>query len=100
MVRMAKGVSRHVVRFVSDGERAYALKEMDQADAEREYAMLRLLETEQMPAVEAVEFVTGRSTADGQPLGAVLATPLPRLRPALPLPVEHRGGSRPGPPSG
>ena len=74
MVRMAKGVSRHVVRFVSDGERAYALKEMDQRDAEREYAMLRLLETEEMPAVEAVGLVTGRRTADGEPLGAVLVT--------------------------
>jgi len=74
MVRMAKGVSRHVVRFVSDGDRAFALKEMATADAEREYAMLRLLEVERLPAVEGVGLVTGRQTLEGAPLGAVLVT--------------------------
>jgi hypothetical protein len=74
LVRMAKGVSRHVVRFVSDGDRVYALKETTQADAEREYAMLRLLAEENLPVVEAVGLVTGRSTAAGDPLGAVLVT--------------------------
>jgi hypothetical protein len=74
LVRMAKGVSRHVVRFVSDGDRVYALKETTQADAEREYAMLRLLAEENLPVVEAVGLVTGRSTAGGEPLGAVLVT--------------------------
>jgi len=74
MVRMAKGVSRHVVRFVSDGDRAYALKEMATADAEREYAMLRMLEVERLPAVEGVGLVTGRQTLEGAPLGAVLVT--------------------------
>jgi len=74
LVRMAAGVSRHVVRFVSDGERVYALKETDQADAEREYAMLRLLGAENLPVVEAVGLVTGRQTAGGRPLDAVLIT--------------------------
>jgi hypothetical protein len=74
LVRMAKGVSRHVVRFVSDGERTYALKEMDQRDAEREYAMLRLLAAERLPVVEVAGLVTGRQTADGLPLGAILVT--------------------------
>ena len=74
LVRMAKGVSRHVVRFVSDGDRVYALKETTQADAEREYAMLRLLAEENLPVVEAVGLVTGRSTTVGDPLGAVLVT--------------------------
>jgi hypothetical protein len=59
---MVMGPSRHVVRFVRDGERVYALKEMAQADTEREYAMLRLLATEGLPAVEAVGLVTGRET--------------------------------------
>ena len=74
LVRMAKGASRHVVRFVSDGERVYALKETTHADAEREYAMLRLLAEENLPVVEGVGLVTGRSTAGGEPLGAVLVT--------------------------
>ena len=74
LVRMAKGVSRHVVRFVADGERTYALKEMDRADAEQEYAMLRLLAAEHLPVVDVVGLVTGRERPDGQPLGAVLVT--------------------------
>lgn len=74
LVRMAKGRSRHVVRFVSDGDRVYGLKETTRADAEREYAMLRQLADENLPVVEAVGLVTGRSTAVGEPLGAVLVT--------------------------
>ena len=74
LVQMAKGPSRHVVRFVSDGERVYALKETVQADAEREYAMLRLLAEENLPVVEAVGVVTGRQSAAGDPLAAVLIT--------------------------
>ena len=74
LVQMAKGPSRHVVRFVSDGERVYALKETLQADAEREYAMLRLLAEENLPVVEAVGVVTGRRSAQGDPLAAVLIT--------------------------
>jgi hypothetical protein len=74
LVRMAKGVSRHIVRFVSDGDRVYALKETTERDAEREYAMLRLLASENLPVVEAVGLVTGRRTDGGEPLGAVLVT--------------------------
>lgn len=70
LVRMAHGVSRHVVRFVRDRERVYALKEMTEADATREYAMLRLLALERQPVVEAVGLVRGR----GDGLDAVLIT--------------------------
>jgi hypothetical protein len=73
-VPMVRGPSRHVVRFVSDGDRVYALKEMAQPDAEREYAMLRILAGEGLPAVEAVGLVTGRATPAGEPLDAVLVT--------------------------
>ena len=74
LVRMAAGVSRHVVRFVSDRDRVYALKETSEADAEREYGMLRLLASENLPVVEAVGLVTGRRSAGGEALGAVLVT--------------------------
>ncbi len=74
LVRMAAGVSRHVVRFVSEGDRVYALKETEPSDAQREYAMLRLLAAENLPVVEAVGLVTGRHTPEGRPLGAVLVT--------------------------
>jgi hypothetical protein len=62
LVRMAHGNSRHVVRFVQEGERVYALKEMASGDAQHEYAMLRSLAAERLPAVEAVGLVTDRST--------------------------------------
>jgi hypothetical protein len=74
LVRMARGQSRHVVRFVSDGERAYALKEMPEREAQREYGMLRQLATERLPVVEAVGLVTGRETPEGETLDGVLAT--------------------------
>lgn len=74
LVDMARGECRHVVRFVRDGERVYALKETDPADAQREYAMLRLLAAERLPVVEAVGLVTGRQSPAGDVLGAVLIT--------------------------
>jgi hypothetical protein len=74
LIRMAQGVSRHVVRIVSDRERAYALKEMDEAEARREYAMLRMIGSEHLPAVEPVGLMTARRTAAGDPLAAVLVT--------------------------
>jgi hypothetical protein len=74
LVRMARGASRHVVRFVSDGERVYALKETSEADAEREYFVLRAMAAEGLPAVEAVGLVANRTTAAGEPLDGVLVT--------------------------
>jgi hypothetical protein len=71
---MAHGRSRHTVRFVADADRVFALKETTERDAAHEYSMLRLLETEGLPAVHAAGVVTGRQGADGTPLGAVLVT--------------------------
>ena len=53
IVRMARGVSRHVVRFVAYDDRVYALKETDAASAEREYRMLLALREENLPARRA-----------------------------------------------
>lgn len=74
LIRMAHGESRHVVRFVSDGERVYALKEMGEQEARREYGMLRALALDNLPVVEAVGLVTGRHAVDGRALDAVLVT--------------------------
>ena len=74
LVRMVKGVSRHVVRFVREDDRVYALKEMPSPDAEREYGMLRVLGADRLPVVEAVGLVTARETPAGEPLDAVLVT--------------------------
>ncbi len=54
LVRMARGVSRHVVRFVAYDDRVYALKETDAASAWREYQMLLGLREENLPCVEPV----------------------------------------------
>lgn len=74
LVRMARGASRHVVRFVEDADRVYALKEMAPDDARHEYAMLRELASDRLPVVEAVGLVTDRVDEHGRPLDAVLAT--------------------------
>ncbi|MGH9150905.1 MAG: DUF4032 domain-containing protein [Acidimicrobiales bacterium] len=74
LVQMAHGASRHVVRFAALGERVYALKETAEADAGREYRMLRDLAADRLPVVEAVGLVTGRASDDGAPLDGVLVT--------------------------
>ena len=74
VVRMARGESRHVVRFVEYGDRVYALKETSPALARGEYRLLREMATDGLPVVEAVGVVTGRRKASGPELPAVLIT--------------------------
>jgi hypothetical protein len=49
-----RGISRHVVRFVADGGTLYALKEISERLARREYRLLRALNEHKIPAVEPV----------------------------------------------
>jgi hypothetical protein len=70
MVQVVRGISRHVVRFVDYDGSLYALKELPRRYAEREYRLLRSLEEDEMPVVEAVGVVTER----GEELDAVLIT--------------------------
>jgi Domain of unknown function (DUF4032)/Lipopolysaccharide kinase (Kdo/WaaP) family len=72
LVDMVHGTSRHVVRFVADGGRVFALKETTEGEARREYGMLRRLIAEGLPAVQPIGMVTGRQAANGEPLAAVL----------------------------
>jgi hypothetical protein len=74
LIRVERGLSRHVVRMVEYGEAVYALKETEYRLAQREYDMLRRLEEDRMPAVRAVGTVDGRVDSEGQPLPAVLIT--------------------------
>jgi hypothetical protein len=69
-VKPVRGIGRHVVRFLEDEGRLYALKELPERFARREYTLLRRLEGEGLPVVEAVGLVTGR----GDDLDAVLIT--------------------------
>ena len=60
LVEVARGISRHVVRFVNYDGRLYAIKEFPQAFAAREYRLLRHLAEESIPVVEAVAIVSDR----------------------------------------
>lgn len=99
IVPMARGDSRHVVRFVAYDDRVYALKETTEELAEREFRALRTLAELDLPVVKAVGVVRARHDADGSELDAVLITrfldfslpyrhlfsvdPSPALRPQL-----------------
>lgn len=73
-VPLARGLSRHVVRFVRVEGQVYAVKETRQAWADREYGMLRQLRRLGLPVVEAVGIVSGRETEDGEPIEPALVT--------------------------
>ncbi len=70
LVKMAHGISRHIVRFVRFDERVYALKATSIAAAQTEFRMLRSLRDDHLPVVEPVGVVSDAPEADG----AVLIT--------------------------
>jgi hypothetical protein len=82
LVDVARGISRHVVRFVDYGDTpmasgthaVYALKELPLDIADTEYSLLRTLADRSLPVVEAVGVVSQRTTTDGEPLESVLIT--------------------------
>ena len=74
LVALPRGLSRHVVRFVRLGEAVYAVKEIAENAALREYGLLRQLERREMPSVEAVAVVSGRVDDTGHPLDPALIT--------------------------
>jgi Domain of unknown function (DUF4032)/Lipopolysaccharide kinase (Kdo/WaaP) family len=74
LIALPRGISRHVVRFTRLNGRVYALKEIVESYAQREYRLLRDLDRLDVPAVEAVGIVRGRQAPDGEPLDPVLVT--------------------------
>ena len=68
-VSLIRGISRHVVRFVEYDGVLYALKELPDRPAHREWTLLRRLEGQGLPVVEAVGLVTR-----GNDLDAILIT--------------------------
>jgi Domain of unknown function (DUF4032)/Lipopolysaccharide kinase (Kdo/WaaP) family len=70
LVRVVRGIGRHVVRFVDYDGAIYALKELPDELARREYRLLRGLAAEELPVVEVV----GVLTRDDPALQAVLIT--------------------------
>ena len=69
-----RGISRHVVRFVEVDGMVYALKEIDERLARREYRLLGKLESMGMPAVSVLGVCVERPPIDGTPQDAVLVT--------------------------
>jgi hypothetical protein len=74
LVDLPRGISRHVVRFTRLNTHVYALKEVVEAYALREYGLLRELQRAGAPAVRAVGVVLGREAPDGEPLQPMLVT--------------------------
>jgi hypothetical protein len=65
-----RGISRHVVRFVADDGGLFALKELPERLARREYRILRALAELSVPAVEVVGVCVDR----GDDMDAILVT--------------------------
>jgi hypothetical protein len=74
IVKLPKGISRHVVRFSELSGRVVAVKETTAEMAQREYEMLGALAKLDVPCVRRVAVVAGRKTPDGAPLPAALVT--------------------------
>lgn len=74
LAALPRGISRHVVRFAHLDGSVIAVKETSEHVARHEYHMLRKLARLDVPCVEPVAVITGRTTAVGAPLDPVLVT--------------------------
>ncbi|MDH3398757.1 MAG: DUF4032 domain-containing protein [Acidimicrobiia bacterium] len=74
IVDLPRGISRHVVRFVSYRQGIYAVKELPTAPAHRDYEVLRELETKGAPAVLPVGLIDRRTTDPTAEASAALIT--------------------------
>ncbi len=74
LVSPVRGLHRHVVVFVAYGDDMYALKELPDKVAEREYRNLRELVERDVPTVDAIGTITGRTDIDGNPLEGIVIT--------------------------
>lgn len=74
VVALPQGISRHIVRFVRINGVVYAIKEIEQHLADREYALLLDLARRGVPSVEGVAVVSSRVDAHGEDLPAALIT--------------------------
>jgi hypothetical protein len=71
---LPKGISRHIVRFVTLDGFVIAIKETTDEMAQSEYKMLRHLQKLDAPCVEAVAVIQGRTDDNGESLPAALVT--------------------------
>jgi len=77
-----RGLHRNPVRFASYEGAIYAIKELLEHVAEREYRLLRSLQALSLPAVEPVGLVSDRPVAAGEdPRGLLVTRFLPHSKP-------------------
>lgn len=93
LVTLPRGISRHVVRFARLSGQVYAIKEISERYAKREYKLLWDLARLDTPAVEPVAVVTGRTAPDGSELDSALITR--HLQFSLPYRAVLSGSLRP-----
>ncbi|MGL4831536.1 MAG: DUF4032 domain-containing protein [Propionibacteriaceae bacterium] len=74
LIALPRGISRHIVRFISINGGIYAVKEVVDHLARHEYTMLQALSRSETPAVEAIGVVSERFSATGEPLDSILIT--------------------------
>ena len=71
---LPKGISRHIVRFAQLDGYVIAIKETTDEMAQGEYEMLRNLQKIDVPCVEPVAVIQGRTDSEGNPLPSALVT--------------------------
>jgi hypothetical protein len=74
IVRVPRGISRHVVRFIRAHNQIFAIKEATDRFVLREHRLLRELAERGVPAVEAFGTVVDRAAPEGGELGGLLIT--------------------------
>ncbi|GAA4782070.1 MULTISPECIES: DUF4032 domain-containing protein [Microbacterium] len=74
IVKLPKGISRHIVRFSELSGMVIAVKETTAQMAHREYELLGALQRLEVPCVRRVAVIDGRTDASGAPLPAALVT--------------------------
>jgi len=90
---LPKGISRHLVRFVTLSDYVVAIKETSSELAKREYDLLRTLQRLDIPSVEPVAVITDRVSDSGEELASVLVTR--HLRFSLPYRAVYSQSLRP-----
>ncbi|AXH96153.1 DUF4032 domain-containing protein [Ornithinimicrobium avium] len=74
LAALPRGISRHVVRFARLSGQVVAVKEISEPLARREFHTLRNLRRLDLPAVEPLAVVSGRTDGADEPLDACLVT--------------------------
>ena len=84
LVALPRGISRHVVRFVRLNGVVYAVKEVGERAGRARVPPAARLDRLDVPCVEAVGVVTGRTTPDGERARAGAHHPAPAVLAAVP----------------